>query len=196
MQGLLMKAFGAAVLASVAFAGAAQAQELTKAQSDEAHCVVLHVPPGEETEVVIAAYVDPSGPDYIQDSSGKTLKAALDACLATYDWSDSERNFAITLGLAYLTMEWMSEAARDDDVPAELVANMQPVLDGLTDDEQLAVFMGDWEDDAALKAKIRGLLVGKGWPNADGVIYMGSHLLRNALVYATQLERFVEKRFS
>lgn len=187
---------GALAWGGLAAAMPAQAQALTEAQNEEAHCVALKTPVGDETELVIAAYVDPNGPQHVRDASGKTLRAALDACMAAYHWSDSERDFAISVGLAYLTMEWMSEAALDDDAPEASVTNLQPVMDGLSDEEQLALFMGDWEHDPALKAKIRGLLVGQGWPNADGVIFAGSHLLRNALVYATQLERFVEKRFS
>lgn len=178
-----------ALAASMMLAAPADAQELTEAQYQEAHCIVLYVPEGDVTEDVVQGYV---GANLSADASA-VVKQAQDACVAKYGWDANALNLATTIAFAFLSIEWHEAMAEQMEISASLTRNLQPVADGLSSEEQTALFLS--QEGPELEAKVRRLFVAQGAPGSDGAFMVLLQLFRDSLIHPTQLERFADARF-
>jgi hypothetical protein len=187
-----VKAICAAGLAAGAMLAAApaMAQDLTQAQYDEAHCVVLYVPEGLISEDIVLSYI---GGGQVTGEAATVLKTAQDTCVAKYGWDADALNYAMTLALAYLSIEWHVDMAEQMEISSGVVNNMQVVANGLTPEEQTDLFLS--REGPEVEAKVRRLLVSNGAPNSDASLMVLYALFRDQLIYPTQLERFVKARF-
>ncbi|MDP3494019.1 MAG: hypothetical protein Q8R82_12970 [Hyphomonadaceae bacterium] len=187
-----------AVALGLAFAsaGAAGAQDLSEAQTQEVHCVHNALVARRATSLVAQSYLSETTVNGFRGRADGALEAAATGCAQLYEWDDMVRGLGVAIGTMGATGDFLGvqlKAAGVAEATIEKIAGLKP---GLSQRDKELLMDGGWGDDRAFMARMRTKLLAAGAPDDEAIILNAVKILETEVIGADFIASFVEVQFS